>query len=218
MPAPNIPETAAALRAWLMKPTRPTKLRVYAKDGREYDIGIKPNCSWAETATSICSLDPERIEAMGEDDKLIRASVVASLVQAVAKEETRAVAVSAAMQSQDPETQRLIVFAELLQRTSDRALEMVERTSGAAFDRMQGICDALAAQATAAQQSANDLTVGIRNLMIQQAQDALDQANDGEPKTHPLETMAANFLGGAQLREAQTAAAGAGAAPTNGKH
>lgn len=214
MPAPNIPETAAALRAWLMKPTRPTKLRVYAKDGREYDIGIKPNSSWAETATSICSLDPERVEAMGDDDKLIRAAVVASLVQAVAKEETRAVAVSAAMQSSDPETQRLIVFAELLARSNDRALEMVERTTGQAFERLQGFCDMLAISATAAQQSANDLTVGIRNLMIQQAQDVVDQANAGGNEPHPLEKLAGNFLAGAQMGQAQAATPG----PTNGKH
>lgn len=216
MPAPNIPETAAALRAWLMKPTRPSKLRVYAKDGREYDIQIKPNCSWAETATSICSLDPERIEAMGEDDKLIRASVVAALVQQIETAAKQTQAASAAMQSSDPETQRLIVFAELLQRSSDRALEMVERTMGAAFDRMQGLCDSLATQATAAQQSANDLTVGIRTLLIQQAQDAVDLANNGGQQQSPLETMAANFLGGAQLGQAQTAAENA--AQTNGKH
>jgi hypothetical protein len=110
------------------------------------------------------------------------------------------------------------VFAELLQRSSDRALEMVERTMGAAFDRMQGLCDSLATQATAAQQSANDLTIGIRNLLIQQAQDAVDEAtNGGAGAAHPLETMAANFLGGATLAQAQAGAPVAGA-PTNGKH
>lgn len=217
MPAPNIPETTAALRSWLMKPTRPTKLQVTAKDGREYDIQIKPNCSWAETASSICSLEPERVEALDEAGKLIRAVVVASLVQAVEVAAKQTAAASAAMASTDPETQRLIVFAELLQRSSDRALEMVERTMGAAFDRMQGLCDSLATQATAAQQSANDLTVGIRNLLIQQAQDAVDEANNGGPAAHPLETMAANFLGGATLAQAQTGAP-AGTAPTNGKH
>lgn len=220
MPAPNIPETTAAVRSWLMKPVRPTKLRVYAKDGREYDIGIKLNSSWAETASTICSLDPERIEAMGDDDKLIRASAVASLVQQVETAQQQSAATVTAMQSADPETQRLIVFAELLSRSSDRAIEMIERTTGAAFEKMQLICDSLAQQANAAQQSANDLTVGIRNLLIQQAQDALDDANTarGGGNAHPLETMAANFLGGAQLGQAQTAAAPVTPAKTNGKH
>lgn len=216
MPAPNIPETTAALRSWLMKPVRPSKLQVYAKDGREYDIQIKPNCSWAETASSICSLDPERVEALGEDGKLLRATVVASLVQAVEQAAKQTAAVSAAMQSSDPETQRLIVFAELLQRTSDRALEMCERTQGAAFDRMQGICDSLAAQATAAQQTANDLTVAIRSLLIQQAQDAVDEANANPAPTNSLETLASNFLAGATMGQAQNGAPAA--APTNGKH
>lgn len=214
MPAPNIPETVAAVRSWLMKPTRPSKLRVYSRDGREYDVAIKANSSWAETATSICSLDPERLEAMGEDDKLLRAVAVSTLVQAVEQGQKQQAAASAAMQSADPETQRLIVFAELLQRTSDRALEMCERTQGAAFDRMQGICDSLAAQATAAQQSANDLTVAIRNLLIQQAQEAVDQATSG-PEPHPLEAMASNFLAGATLGQGQTPPA---TPPTNGKH
>jgi hypothetical protein len=215
MPAPNISETVAAVRSWLMKPPRPSKLRVFAKDGREYDVAIKPNSSWAETATSICSLDPERLEAMGEDDKLLRAVVVSSLVQAVEHEQKQAQAASAAMQSADPETQRMIVFAELLQRSSDRALEMCERTMGAAFDRMQGICDSLAQQATAAQQSANDLTVGIRNLLIQKAQDAADEARSGGGDgQHPLERLAGNFLAGAQMGQAEATAA----TPPNGKH
>lgn len=212
MPAPNIPETTAAVRTWLMKPVRPSSLRVFAKDGREYDITIKPNCSWAETASSICSLDPERIEAMGEDGKLSRAVVVASLVQQVEQAAAQAVATSAAMQSSDPETQRLIVFAELLARSNDRALEMVERTTGQAFERLQGFCDMLAVSATAAQQSANELTVGIRNLLIQQAQDVVDEANKGDEGS-PLEKLAANFMAGANMGQAEAAAA-----KTNGKH
>jgi hypothetical protein len=216
MPAPNISDAAAAIRTWLMKSPRPKSLRVYGKDGREYDITIKPNSAWAETASSICSLDPERIEANGEDEKLVRACVVAALVQAEQKEVQQTAAVSAAMQSADPETQRLIVFAELLARSAERAIEMVERTTGSAFDRMQGICDALAAQASAAQQSANDLTVGIRNLLIQQAQDVVDQATNREES--PLEKLAGNFLAGAEMGKAENAAAQVAAEKTNGKH
>lgn len=214
MPAPNIPETVAAVRSWLMKPVRPSSLRVFATDGREYDITIKPNCSWAETATSICSLSPERIEANGDDGKLLRAAEVSSLVAKVEQAAAQTVATSQAMQSADPETQRLIVFAELLSRSSDRAIEMVERTTGQAFDRLQGFCDMLAVSATAAQQSANELTVGIRNLLIQQAQDVVDQANQVSEES-PLEKLANNFMAGQAAKEAENAAT---AAKTNGKH
>jgi hypothetical protein len=210
-------ENSVVLRSWLMRNPRPKGLRVFSKDGREYDIIVKPGASWTETAASILALHPERIEA-NSDDTLLRAVVVDELIAKEGKQEEARAAVSAAMNSTDPETQRLIVFAELLTRTSERAIECVERTCGSAFERMQLICDSLATQANAAQQSANELTVGIRNLLVQQAQEAVEQATTAQS---PFEKMAENFMAGQTLAQAGASTSGAwtgspGAKP-NGK-
>jgi hypothetical protein len=199
---PDPTAKAQVLRTWLMRNPRPKSIRVYSNDGREYDIPVKAGINWTEAATSILALNPDRVE-VSDEDKLLRACAIADLIAKEEKQQAQAAAVSAAMTATDPETQRLIVFAELLQRSSDRAIEAIERTAGAAFDRMQGICDFLGTQATAATQSANELTVAVRNLLVQQAQEAVENANEKEQS--PLEEMAANFLSGQKMAEAERA-------------
>lgn len=219
MGAPAISDGAASVRSWLMQSPRPSKLHVYARDGREFDIDIRPNTAWAETATSIMALDPERIEANTTEGKLIRAVAVAELI----KKEDKAVAVqaatSAALNTSDPETQRMIVFAELLEKAYAKAYESSQSTVGIAFTQLQEICNSLAQQATASTQSANELSMAIRNLLIQQAQEAVAEA--GEKEMSPMELMAANFLSGQRAGEAAAASQPAtnGKAKTaNGKH
>jgi hypothetical protein len=203
-------ELATVLRAWLMRAPRPSSLRVYAKDGRELDIELVAGAAWSESAGSVAALEPERVEALGIEGKLIRAVVVSDLLQKVAVAAAQQAATVTAMRSDDPETQRLIALAELLGRAHDRATQAIENTVGVAFTQMQEICNSLAVQANAAQQSANELSVAIRNLLIQQAQETLEPE-----KPHPLEAMATNFLAGATMGQAEKAQA---TKPTNGKH
>ena len=71
---------------------------------------------------------------------------------------------------------------------------------------------------SASNASANELSVAIRNLLIQQAHDAL--ADAGEKELTPMEQMAANFLSGQQAGQVAAAAAPQtnGRGKTNGKH
>jgi len=193
-----------------MRSPRPAELRVYARDGREFDVSIKPGAAWSETAGNVAALEPERIEATAEDGKLIRAIVVSDLVAKEQKAEQSQAATQQAMMSADPETQRLIVFAQLVATAHDRATEAQTRTLEVAFTKMQEICDALASQANAAQSSANDLSVAIRNLMIQQAQEAADE-NRETAQPSQLEQLASNFLSGQQLAAAENKPNGKGA-------
>jgi hypothetical protein len=208
---PEMTERAVVVRAWLMRNPRPATLRVYASTGQEYDITIKPGAAWSETAMSILSLDPERIEATDKDGQLVRAVVVADIMAKAEKaqqaQQTQAATV-AALQSSDPETQRMLAFATLIAAAHDRATAAIENTVAAAFERLQLICDSLASQANASTQSANELSVAIRNLLVQQAQEALTEAQGAHS---PLEQMAANFMSGQQLAAAEQK-------PPNGKH
>ena len=207
-------DVSVALRSWLMKAPRPHSVRIYARDGKEYDCEIKPGVAWSETAVSVTALEPERLEATSADGKLLRACKVADLVAREESVQAQAQSSFAAMQSTDPETQRLICFATLLERAHERSTSAIENTVAVAFTRMQEICDSLAQQANAAQASANDLTVGIRNLLIQQAQEAAEEAR-GEPS--PIEQFASQFMAGKAAAAAEAGAEMPVAKP-NGKH
>lgn len=210
-------EATAAIRLWCLKSPRPALLRVYGKDDRTHEVEIKQGTSWSDAAVSICALLPDRLEAYTAEGKLIRAVPVDDLIR---KEETQAAQQAAtftAMNTTDPETQRMIVFAELLERHSSRCIDAIRETAGAAFEQMQQISASLALQATASTQSANELSVAIRNLLVQQAQEAVEAA--GTVEESPMEKLASNFLSGQALAEAQRqqAPAAGGAAPKNGK-
>lgn len=225
MGAPPISDKAALIRTWLMTgpgnvaQKRPSKVMAYAADGREWDMDVPERINWAQLAATIESLDCERLEALDEKGKLLRATTMAELYAKEAKKEEQRAAVTAAMQTQDPETQRMIVFAELLERAYGRAYDMSQQTIQAAFERIGGICDSLATQANAANASANELTVGIRNLMIQHAQEVADSQLN-QPEQSPLEKLAGNFLVGQEMSkfEQQQAAVTTTAAKPNGKH
>jgi hypothetical protein len=210
-------EITGAIRTWLMKAPRPELLRVYARDGREFDVTIEQGTAWIETANSVAALDPEKLEATAGDGRLLRACLVADLIKKEATQEQQRQATHTAMTATDPETQRLIVFAELLERAHQRSTDAIEHTVNVAFTQLQEICSSLAAQATAAHASANELSVAIRTLMIQQAQELVEHANaETTPPASPLEQFASNFLSGKAAADAEAAHAstnGAAAAP-----
>jgi hypothetical protein len=212
-----VSDAAAILRTWIMRTPRPALVRVYARDGREFDVAIKPGQAWLDTAVSIAALEPERLEAMGADETLLRAVVVAELLKKEQAGEQQAANSAVAMQSSDPETQRMIAFATLLERAHDRSTTAIENTVNVAFTKLQEICGSLAEQAQAAQASSNDLAVGIRQLLIQQAQEAVNLASQA-PEESPLEKLAGNFLSGQRAAEAtQQQPQPNGAAKPNGK-
>ncbi len=202
-------DTAAAIRTWLMKAPRPTALRVYASDGKEYDVELRQGAAWSETAVNVAALLPQRIEA-SSGGKLIRAVIVDTLV---AKEEAATVqaqAAFAALQSTDPETQRMICFSTLIERAHERATDAIRETVAQAFSMQREISESLAQQAATERATANELTTAIRNLLVQQAQEAADMIHDKEQS--PLERMAENFMQG------QALATTAEAPKPNGKH
>jgi hypothetical protein len=214
-------DRAAAIRLWCLKAPRPSSLRVYGRDGREHDVEIKPGTSWSDAAVSISALDPERLEAYTLDGKLIRAVPVADLIRKEETAQQQQAATFSAMNTTDPETQRMIVFAELLERAYAKAYDSSQQTVQVAFTQLQEICGSLAEQASASHAAANELSMGIRNLLVQQANEAVESAT-APPEQSPMEQLAANFLQGQTLAQAQGAPNGAAAPkngkPTNGKH
>lgn len=205
-------DRAAAIRTWLMKAPRPASLRVYAHDGKEYDVELRQGAAWSETAVNVAALLPQRIEAMSQDGKLLRAVLVDTLIEKTEAATAQSQAAFAAMQSTDPETQRMLCFATLIERAHERATEAIRETVTQAFSMQREIAESLAQQAATERSTANELTVAIRNLLVQQAQEAAESIKEQEQS--PLERMAESFMTG----QAAAGAAGAAATPTNGKH
>ncbi len=209
-------DRAAAIRLWCLKAPRPSSLRVYGLDGREHDVEIKPGTSWSDAAVSISALGPERLEAYTLDGKLIRAVPVADLIRKEETAQQQQAATFSAMQTTDPETQRMIVFAELLERAYAKAYDSSQQTVQVAFTQLQEICGSLAEQASASHAAANELSMGIRNLLVQQANEAVESAA-APAEQSPMEQLAANFLQGQTLAQAQQGAPNGSPGPKNGK-
>lgn len=209
-------DRAAAIRLWCLKAPRPSSLRVYGLDGREHDVEIKPGTSWSDAAVSISALGPERLEAYTLDGKLIRAVPVADLIRKEETAQQQQAATFSAMNTTDPETQRMIVFAELLERAYAKAYDSSQQTVQVAFTQLQEICGSLAEQASASHAAANELSMGIRNLLVQQANEAIESAA-APPEQSPMEQLAANFLQGQTLAQAEQGKPNGAAAPKNGK-
>lgn len=194
-------DLSAALRTWLMKAPRPVALRVYTTEGREHDVELRQGEPWSSIAVSVAALKPERIEALSREGNMLRACVVSDLVAKEEKAAEMKQSAFVAMTATDPETQRLIVFAELLQRTADKAIDAVERNSSAAYERLLALAEAAERRADIQAESATQLSVAIRNLMIEHAQETIDAAKTEEDD--PLKQMARNFLGGQAAAEAE---------------
>lgn len=206
-------DRTAALRTWLMKAPRPAKLQVYTADGREVDAELRQGEPWSAIAVSVAALQPDRVEALTKEGTLIRACVVADLVQKVEAAEGLKQSTFLAMNATDPETQRLIVFAELLARISDKAIDAVRENQSVLLDRLASLAESSERRADTQAESALQLSVAIRNLMLEHAQETIERVTEKEAS--PLEQMAQNFLSGKAAAEAE--AGGAPPAKPNGK-
>ena len=205
-------DRAAALRTWLMKAPRPVKLQVYGTDGTERDVVLRQGAPWSEIAISVAALLPERVEALSSEGHVLRACIVSDLVAKEEKAEAVKQSTFLAMNATDPETQRLIVFAELLQRTAVIAIEAVQANQAVLLDRLASLAESAERRADTQAESALQLSVAIRNLMLEHAQETIERATEKEES--PLEQMASNFLSGKAAAEAE---AGGAQAPAKSK-
>jgi ElaB/YqjD/DUF883 family membrane-anchored ribosome-binding protein len=119
----------AYIRGWCMRRPRPKTLRLHVGD-EVSEISVEgTGQSWAQIAESLVALEPDLIEAMSADGKVIRAERPGT-----PSRDNRTVE-SPKILHTDPETARLTHFADLLHRayqhTTDVAftklVELVER-------------------------------------------------------------------------------------------
>lgn len=173
---------AEAVEAWVKKKPRPKILRLVTGDTTR-EIKVHPGQTWRPIVESLLDMEPDRIEALDADGGLLRAvsaenETVASPPTAQGSKRT----VLSATAVHDPESQRFILFAQLLAEAYRHANEV-------AFARMVDLFEAVNDR----HETTERLVEHLHKLLHKAAQQALD--GEATP-ADPLETLVKAFTGG----------------------
>ncbi len=192
------------LRGWLLVQPRPTSLRIEAGDGQLHKMEIQHGVRWVETANSVMSLLPVKVEAIDEKGNLLRA------VRPDEVESAERVPVNASLQ-QDPENARLITFAQLV---ADAYKDSREFTA-MAFDKLGELFQAVVAKANSQEKTISALDRMVQKLMMEKVADAAGvEGGDGGPLT--LDALLQGMLQGKLMQEAERRVANGTTNGTNG--
>jgi hypothetical protein len=173
---------ADAVEAWIKKKPRPKILRLVTGDATR-EIKLHPGQTWRPIVDSLLDMDPDRIEALDSDGGLLRAvsaeneTVASPPAQAGTKRPVQLTATAVA----DPESQRFILFAQLLS-------EAYRHANDVAFARMVDLFEAV--------NERHETTERLIEQLHKLLQKAAAQAMEGETPSDPLETLFKAFTGG----------------------
>lgn len=125
------------LRTFLMRHPRPSTVRIQTLDGEEKAIAIDGRLPWVQIAGYVESLEPESLECLDADGRVLRGTLVADLEEGGAGDDGLAVPGLAAAQPltarmkppDDPQSAQLVLFAQLL-------ADAYRHTTDVAFDKM----------------------------------------------------------------------------------
>lgn len=205
--------SVSKIKAWCMQQPRPHVVRVTGIDGQLNDVQCT-GATWPKIAETICALQPELMQAMTPDNKLIRAARPNDASDDWQDDDSdpagprvpslNNIPITAA----DPETQRFALVAQLIARA-------YEHSTTVAFERLAGICEALMQRSESVERARDQ----IHRAQIKQLEEQI-KSMGGEPESQEglLMQMASAFLGGAGGQQQQPPPAPPPAAPTNGKH
>jgi hypothetical protein len=147
--------TPDEIRRWLMIHPRPTRVVVIDMNGVSSTIEHRKTMTYKALAESIAALEPETLQAW-ERENLIR---VKKVTDAEEPEEEQEAEVT---QVQDPESQRLIVFARLL-------AEGYRHANETAFKTLSDICQSM----TERTQALEGALRSTEQIMMRQFQEAV---------------------------------------------
>jgi hypothetical protein len=167
------------IRSWLMSQPRPTTVRVVALDGQSHTIEMA-NVSFVNVAETLLALEPDKLEAIGADGKLLRAVRPAEQGPPEPSEQDKALD---AFATSDPETTRVIIFARLIS-------DAYRHSTETAFDRMVSLFEAVNRRSEALEKSL-ELT---QRILTKAAADQLTAQVEGGGTSGLLEQMLTSFL------------------------
>jgi len=197
------------LRCWLMATPRPDSVRLLTQNSEPRLLDHHPTDSWADFAKSIDALEPETIEALAADGKVLRATPWDEFADEGSEDEPEEdaendnpdVVWGSPTDGDDQETRRFRIFADQLARAYKHATET-------AFQRLVDICDL----SNARLQNVERCLVSTEKVLRATYQDAVDTAIETAAETaktpaqggDPLSDLIGAFVAGAQQRAAQS--------------
>lgn len=154
---------ARTIRGWLLRQPRPALLRLTTGDGEPTEL--RPGRSFAKTAESIEALNPELIEALDDDGKLLRAT---NLREAEVASEDATVPPGLAG---SPEAAMITHFANLLSRAYQHSTDV-------AFTKMVELVERMGDRADSIEARLERSESEYRKTVNQQIRDAFKRAEE----------------------------------------
>lgn len=153
----------ARIRGFLLQLPKPALVRAFV-DGEPEEL--KVNRSYQKLAETIAALQPEQIQCMDGDGKVLRAM----RLDDAESHRSEAAPLPAALQT-DPHAAMLAHFASLLHRAYEHSTEIAFTKMVEAFDRMND-------RSAGIEQRLERAEAYARRLREEQAEDALDRAEE----------------------------------------
>lgn len=180
----------ARIRGFLLQLPKPTMVRV-SGDGEPQEL--RPGRSFAKLADTIAALQPELIECLDADGKVLRA---ARLDTAEARRSDAAEPPEAL--KADPHAMMLTHFANLLHRAYEHSTEV-------AFTRLVELTERMNDRADAIEQRLERSEAQNRRLLQEQVDDAFERAAEAAEKAQGDEgalgqQLIGSFLSGQSIR------------------
>lgn len=193
-----------AIRSWLIKTPRPIAVRVKPVDGEARMVDVTTSGTWQAIAESIEALDPELLEAVDASGKVLR--VVKPLDEDDQGDEDAHVP---ELVSSDAETQRLVVFGQLLAGAYKHSTDV-------AFARMVDLFEACNRRSETLERSLDSMTK-LLNRAVREQYDAASSALAQVPEEGGLGALISGFLQGQAKAEVEKAVGGIVNGTTAGK-
>lgn len=198
-----------AIRNWLLQQPRPHCVRVITGD-EDHSIEVGHQ-KWAAIATSVDALEPDKIEALDEKGKLLRACKAEQLD--VAEDETDDSSTSDKKEAKKAERDQLAVIAaqtEMMREFARLLADAYKHSTSVAFEKLAEICNIFAKRGDSLEKS-----LAATERLLRRAYDEAalgGETEGGEPSL--LESFVNAFMAG---KEQGSAAPTNGARKTNGK-
>jgi hypothetical protein len=154
---------AQQLRGWLLQLPKPATVRVMVNGEAE---DLQPGKSWQKLADTIVALDPEAIQALDKDGKILRA-------KRLDDEDSRRSDAAAIPQglAADPHALMLTHFANLIHRAYEHSTEV-------AFAKLSDITDRMNERSEAIEQRLERAEARARRIQDEQIDDAYARAEE----------------------------------------
>jgi len=198
------------IRGWLLQLPKPALLKCIVNGEVEE---LKPGKSWQKLAESIVALDPEQLQAVDADGKLLR---VLALNDADSRR-SDAAPIPEGLKN-DPQALMLTHFADLLHRAYEHSTET-------AFSKMVELVDRMNDRSTGIEERLERAEARSRRLQDEAVNDAYDRAEDivaqaaagGNKEELGMQLLSTFLSAKHQATPAAAANANGAAKQTNGK-